>query len=129
MDGETSAKPSCTDDDLRALAVEMMGAVHRSIDWDKVSPRTYWERMPAAFKARAMMATTYGQMVESLRRSLQIPQFFDATSSSLSSIGDRLADAATFRRFCRLVKDEAAYIAVEVRAARDDARASRGGAR
>jgi len=128
MSGETSVPQSLTDDDLRALAVRLMTAVHKSVDWDKVSPRTYWERMPAAFKARAMMATTYGQMVEGLRRALQIPQFFEGASNSISSIGEDLYDPAAFRRFCRLVKDEAAYIAVQVRAARDEARAQKGGA-
>lgn len=117
--------PESVDERCRRAAVTLILAIHRSIDWQRVSPRTYWERMPAAVRARAQMATTFGQLVESVRRALAIGQFRSEESRVIFSLADELAEPAVFRRFCRIVKDETAFLAVEARASLDAAKKER----
>lgn len=127
MESETSPgeSPESIDERCRRAAVSLILAVHRSIDWRAVNPRTYWERMPAALRARAQMATTFGALVESVRRALSIPAYRSEEAKVISSLAAELDDPAIFRRFCRIVKDETAFLAVEARVTLDAAKKER----
>jgi len=108
-----------SDETLRRIAARLILTIHRMVDWQQVDPRSYWERMPAAFRARAQMATSYGQMIEALRKALRLRPWTGEAASEVSSIGRDLANPVSFRRFCRLVREEGALLAAEVRVTLD----------
>lgn len=114
-----------SDQDMRLLAIRLIVTIHRQVDWQRVDPRSYWERMPAALRARAQTARSPGEMIESLRRALQLRPWSGESASAVSSIARDLDDVGTFRRFCRLVRDEGALLAAEARVALDEEREER----
>lgn len=102
---------------------KLMRAIHSSIDWQKVSPRTYWDRMPAAFRARSKMAQTFGEMVELLRKSLVIGQFSSASSELITQARALVRSDAEFRQWSTYVQRETTYVAALIRHENDQRKA------
>lgn len=111
---------------MRQLAQDLLMALLDSIPPDKINPTRYWDHAQKALLVGCQRATGPHQLVEEMRRILQIPGALPTKiDSSVSSVISDLESRGWWGRFRQLIKKEAAMIVIYTRIRRDERRATR----
>lgn len=108
--------------ELRDLAAELLLAMMSSAPTDKISREDWWRRARVALRTGAERGTNFPEMVETMRKSLQIPVTIAKTARVISSISYELDRRDAWRDFKRICKRETEYIRVDAEAVRDQRR-------
>jgi hypothetical protein len=108
--------------DEQDLAVRLVLAVIRSASTEKIRPVDWWIRAQSALRSGAAMAQSYGQMISTMGRKLQIDTFTRYSSTEISIIGKEIGDFEAFRHMC---ERDALYVVAEAQAMRTIERESR----
>lgn len=77
---------------LLSLASRFILAMMRSASTDVIDPVKWWERAKTALETAAEESETYGQMVASMARKLQIECLTEVSSASICEVESDLGD-------------------------------------
>lgn len=105
--------------DLFDLAVELLLAALNSASTDAIDPKSWWRRGRNALATGAQRGQTFGEMVEVMRKDLQIPVMTRRSAKVISSISYELDEREAWPEFQRLCKRETEHIQVEARMVRE----------
>ena len=102
---------------LEIQAVDLVWAIHRSIDWQTVDPRTYWERLAQTVRVSATTRTTVSAMIETALIMMQIHQ---PTKGSAATIHSVLTTVGSWpdeaqQEFLRLFREEPVILVTRAR--------------
>lgn len=112
------------DETMRIMAQDILMAMLDSIPPEKINPKAYWDWALKALIVGSRRATNPREMIEEMRRVLQIPgATAKKTDNAVSSAINDIVQRGWWQRFRQLVKDEASMIVVYTRIRRDDRRA------
>lgn len=93
---------------LRTQAVDLVMAIHRSIDWRTVNPRGYWDRLTATMRIAATTSSSSSAMVERALSMMQIRSLSKGGSETvavvLGTVGAWPDESQT--EFLRLFREE-----------------------
>lgn len=112
------------DETMRQMAQDLLMALLDSIPPGQIDPKKYWDWAQKALIVGSRRATNPHELVEEMRRILQIPGALrKSADSSISSVVSDLVTRGWWPRFRLLVKQEAGMIVVLTRVRRDQRRA------
>ena len=124
--GLLRATQQMEDETMRAQASDLLMSLLDSIPPDKINPKKYWDWALKALVVGAKRSSNPHQLIEEMRRQLQIP---GATKkdrdSSISSVVADLTARGHWSRFRQILKDEAAMIVVTTRVRREQRKTTR----
>jgi hypothetical protein len=111
-----------SDEDLAALARDLVLDMMSCASTETITPVAWWPRAKAALLAACDQAETWGQLVTTMASKLQIDVLRVETGKAICS--RRLA-AEDLRAFVRVARAEAVYIVAEAAAIRSEQRVER----
>lgn len=97
-----------TDDEKLRAGIDLVRAMMGSASTDKIRRIEWWSRAKTALETAAASAGSYGSMVSTMGRKLQIDVTATCTGEAVARVG--LAVAADFEAFRRYCEREALYI-------------------
>lgn len=117
---ETAPGRAWTDDQLSAIARDLVLAMMASATTEKISPIDWWPRAKAALKSSSARAKTWGELVSAMAAKLQIETLRADSSRSVCELALAAGDLRAFRR---VVDAQAVYIVAEAQVIRERERA------
>lgn len=97
-----------TDDEKLRAGIDLVRAMMGSASTDKIRRIEWWSRAKTALETAAASAGSYGSMVSTMGRKLQIDVTATYTGEAVARVG--LAVAADFEAFRRYCEREALYV-------------------
>jgi hypothetical protein len=111
-----------SEEELAERAKSLMLALMSNATTEKISPINWWPRAKSALLAGVARGRTWGEMVDTMCRKLEIQVLRNDTASSVSGM---MLDGAQLREFKRVVRTQGIYIIAECQAERERQKAEK----
>ena len=104
-----------SDEQLMIRARDLVLVMMSNASTDDISPMQWWERARSALETGAARGRTWGELVATMAKKLQVQTLRNDTASSVCSMA---LDGRLLARFCRIVRDQSVYIVAEAQVER-----------
>lgn len=113
--------------ELRQTAVRLVLAMMASASTEKIRPVDWWQRAKTALVSAADRAASWGELVATMARRLQIDVTRIESSRAISLVA--VHDPRDFSALIQIIRREAVYLIAEAQMAREQQRAEAKGER